>query len=264
MLVDVNMYLGHYPFRKTQNQTASELIKLMDEYGIDKACLGSLSGVYYRDVMQGNYELLDEIKEYGDRFIPICNINPVYAQAKEDLDLCIHKLKFKGIRLFPRQHGYQLDCPEAIEILKAAADYGVPVQLPIYIEDPRQRHNMDIVDPLSCEEIKSAALLADKTDIMLTNFYHQLYVADLDEAAKQRSGKIGYDIGRTDCLSQDSFEELLKYAGYDNILFGTGAPLQYIDVQLVKLSFLPDVLPCTKQQIEKIKGENAKNWYHIE
>lgn len=195
---------------------------------------------------------------------PICNINPVYAQAKEDLDTCISKLKFKGIRLFPRQHGYRLDCPAAIKILQAAADYGVPVQIPVYIEDPRQRHPMDFVDPVSIEEIKNAALLSDKTDIMITNFYHQLFVADLDEAARKRSGKIGYDIGRTDCLSQDSFAELLHYAGYGNICFGTGAPLQYIDVQLVKLAFLPEVLPFNEQQIENIKSENAKRWFHME
>lgn len=263
MLIDVNMYLGHYPFRKTQNQTAPELVRLMDEYEIDMACVSSISGIYYRDVMQGNYELLDEIADYKDRFIPMCTINPVYACAKEDLETCITKLGFKGIRLFPKQHGYRLDCPEAVAILKAAAEYKVPVQLPIYLEDPRQRHPMDYIDPLNEEEIEKAALEAEATDIMLTNFYHQLYAPDLANIRSKRSGSICYDIGRIDCLTQDSFADVLNSCGIENMYFGSGAPLQYIDVQLVKLAFLPQTLHITQEQIETIKSRNAIKLFHL-
>ncbi|NLC45413.1 MAG: metal-dependent hydrolase, partial [Clostridiales bacterium] len=106
MLIDVNTYIGNYPFRPIRNNSAKELLELLDDHNIDKACVSSISGVYYRDVMKGNYELLEDIAPYGERFIPVCNINPMYAEAASDFKRCIEELGFKGVKLFPKQHGY--------------------------------------------------------------------------------------------------------------------------------------------------------------
>jgi len=260
MLIDANMVIGHYPFRKSENKTAAELVKLMDQYSVDKAVVSSLNGIYYRDVMEGNYELLDEIAPFKDRLIPACVINPVYADVLTDLNTCL-KLGFRAIRLFPRQHGYPLDGPEAVAVLKAAAEYNLPVQLPVYLDDPRGRHPMDYMDPIGVDEIVNAAMLSLDTDIMINNGNHQSFAPKL--SCLIRKGRICYDIGRTDCMNQTSFTELLEAAGADHIVFGTGAPLQYIAVQQVKLAFMSRTAGLNEQQLEKIKSENAKEFFHL-
>lgn len=257
MLIDVNTYIGHYPFRATRNNTAREMVALMDRYNIAKACVSSISGVYYRDVMQGNYELLEEIKPYSGRFIPVCNINPTYANAKNDFYKCIKELGFKAVKLFPRQHNYALDCPAAIEILNIATEHNIPVQLPIYIEDLRQRHTMDIMNHITPEEILAALELAPKTTFIISNINQAVYAEVLHSPNYRHSGNIYYDTGRMDCLAKDTFAQAIERAGIEHILFGTGAPLQYIDVQLVKLAFLPDTSGITEKQMELIKSQNA-------
>jgi len=255
MIFDINTYIGHYPFRSTSHKTAADLISLMDEFGIDKAAVSSVSGVFYRDVARGNYELLDEISAYSDRLIPFCNINPAYTYVLEDLREC-KKLGFKGVKLFPATHGYKLDSAEAVEVLKLAAELEMPVQLPIYIEDFRQRHPMDFLQPIGLNEIKNAAVLSPETDLIISNYVSQAFAPALSEL--DRAGEIYYDLGRFDNLTQTSFKTVMNSAGIDHILFGSGAPLQYIGVQLTKLAFMPETDGLSENDIEKIKSENAK------
>lgn len=256
MLVDVNTYMGNYPFRPVRNNTASELVELMNNHNIDKACVSSLNGIYYRDVMKGNYELLEAIAPYKDRFIPVCNINPTYAGAISDFCECIESHGFKGVKLFPKQHGYELKCPKSLELLNKAAEYGVFVQLPFYIEDLRQRHTLDVMFPLSAQEIKDAIMLAPNTNFILSNYSFVAFYNDFKNFNEIDRSRIYYDISRIECLGKNYIADMLKFSNIENLLFGTGAPLEYIDVQLVKVVFLKEKLGFTDEQVEMIMSKN--------
>jgi len=256
MIIDVNAYIGHYPFRKTEFTTAADLIGLMDKYGIDKSCVASLNAVYYKDCMEGNHELLEEIKPFRDRLIPFCVINPEYNCAQNDFKACVNELGFKGLRLFPRQQGYKLDSELSAAMLRMAGEMGVPVHIPILLEDLRGHHPLDVETPVGAEEIKRAALLAPGADIMLSNAYLEGYARALEPACKERSGKIYYDIGRVDCVYLTSLNDLVRDAGYERILFGTGAMLQNIAVQFVKLHYMGTSVGATPEQIDMVKSGN--------
>lgn len=260
MIIDINTYIGHYPFRSVDRSTPSELVALMDEFGISKACVSSISGVFYRDVARGNYELLKDIKPYNDRFVPFCNINPKYTYVCEDLIEC-NRLGFKGVKLFPATHDYKLDSPESVKVLKLAAELKMPVQLPVYIEDYRQRHPMDFLKPITPENVKQAAIASPDTDFIISNIHSHNFAAAL--SAVERKGQVYYDIGRVDNLNQISFKSLLSYAGVEHIVIGTGAPLQYIGVQLIKLAFMEATDDLTEEEIALISYGNAKRLLNI-
>lgn len=262
MLIDACAYLGHYPFRKTENQTAPELIALMDDYGIEKALVSSLPAVYYRDVMDGNRELFDEIAPCADRLIPVATGNPRYPCALDDLAECVRR-GCRAVRLYPKQHGYQLTDPCAVEYLRRAAELHIPVAFPLCLEDLRGRHHLDIMYPLSADEIADAARLAPETDFILHNHNNYSYAAVLSERCPNRVGGFYYDIGRTDCLYVDGLQRLIATAGLDHVLFGTSMPLQYIDVQLVKLHYLPDRANLTDAQMELLTSGNAKRLFRL-
>jgi len=256
MVIDVNAYIGHYPFRQIKLKTAADLIGLMDEYEIDLCCTSSLNAIYYKDCMEGNHELLDEIAAFKDRLIPFCTINPEYNGARDDFKQCVKKLGFKGLRLFPRQHGYKLDSKMSVAMLNMAGEMNIPVHIPIQLEDLRGHHPLDIEVAIGEEEIKCATLLAPNTDIILSNAYLDGYARVIESACKARlgKGKVYYDIGRVDCLGMTMMEELIKEAGYERIIFGTGAILQIIPVQFVKLHYMETILGTTPGQIEEIKS----------
>ena len=256
IIIDVNAYIGHYPFRKTKYKTAADLIGQMDGFGIDKCCAASLNAIYYKDCMQGNEELLEEIKPYADRLIPFCVINPDYNGAQKDFILCVEKLGFKGLRLFPKQHGYSLDGESAVGLLRLAGEMGIPVHIPIQLEDLRGHHPLDAAVPVDADEITRAALLSPKTDIILSNAYLQYYAPVIETACRGRAGRVYYDIARVDCIYQSSMDELIGAAGYARIVLGTGAMLQNIAVQFVKLHYMGAILGTTPVQLNDIKGGN--------
>ena len=69
MLIDMNTYVGRWPFRKVGNGTADELIKVMDASCIDIAAVSSFNAIFYKDSQQGNEELSEQIDHYKERFI---------------------------------------------------------------------------------------------------------------------------------------------------------------------------------------------------
>jgi len=251
MIFDVNMYLGNHPFRKIKNTTAPELVALMDKFGIDKACVGTLNGIYYHDVMDGNYEVLEEIRGYEDRLVPFAVINPIYAEAKADFLKCVDELGFKGIRLHPKHHIYSLTDPACVEILKLCAQRGLPVHIPLQIEDLRQAHELDASTMVSAKEILDAAKLVPDVNFILSNAYLHAYAPAMTEVSN-----VYYDIGRIDNLGQTSFNAVLDAAGVDHIVFGTGAPNQYIGVDLLKLAYLKQTNEMSDADIEKIASGN--------
>ena len=256
MTIDVNAQIGHYPFRKTRHKTAADMIGLMDRYNIDISCAASLNAIFYKDCMEGNYELLDGIGPYKGRFIPFCVINPEYNSAQDDFLMCVKKLGFKGLRLFPRQHGYKLDGGEAAGMMRMAGEMGIPVHIPILLEDLRGHHPLDIAVPIDAEEIKRAALLSPHTDIILSNDYFQYFAEVIEPACGGRAGKVYYDISRVDCVFLTSLGELIDIVGYDRVLFGTGSMLQNIAVQFVKLHYMGGILGASQEQVECIKSKN--------
>ena len=258
MVIDVNAYIGHYPFRNTKYHTAAELIALMDKYGVGYCCVASLNAVYYSDCMKGNYELLKEIEPFKDRLLPFCVINPEYNCAMDDFKTCAGELGFAGLRLFPKQQGYRLDDDPALAMLALAGEMKMPAHIPILLEDLRGHHKLDISEPVGADEIKNAALMAPDTDFILSNAYLQTYSKIIEPECKNRGGKIFYDIGRVDCLFSMTIGDLAADCGYDRLVFGTGAMLQNIPVQFVKLHFIGETLGVTPEQIEGIKSGNIK------
>jgi len=256
MIIDVNAYIGHYPFRNLKYRTAVELAALMDKYGIAKSCVASLNAVYYRDCMQGNCELIEEISPYRGRLIPFCVINPEYNWAQNDLRKCI-EMGFRGVRLFPKQQFYKLDGEGSVQLLNLAAELKIPVHIPIILEDLRGRHPMDVMEVISPEEIKNAAILAPDTSFILSNYNFPSYSRVI------KSDNVYYDIGRLECLFGSSISEVAKDAGYDRLIFGTGAMMQNIPVQLVKLSLMEEILGIASEQIEGIMSGNLSKLINI-
>ena len=95
MLIDMNAYLGHWPFRKLRHNTAPELVALMDDRGIDLACVSSASAIFYKNSQAGNEDLAAEVADYPGRLIPFAVINPTSADWEHDLSVCAEEFGVK-------------------------------------------------------------------------------------------------------------------------------------------------------------------------
>ena len=106
-MLDINAYVGHWPFKQLKYNTCEATIDRMDHFAVDISVISNLNGIFYKNTQSANKELFDEIqsnKKFGERFIPFAVINPIYAGWRDDLEECRTKFGMKGVRLYPKYH----------------------------------------------------------------------------------------------------------------------------------------------------------------
>lgn len=237
MVIDVNAYIGHWPFRQVKDSTAGKLVKRLDESAIDRAVVSSINAIFYKDSQQGNMELADEIRPYGERLIPFAIINPAYPGWEKDFNCCIHELGMRGIELYPYYHHYKLTDENAVELINMAAAEKVPVQLPCAVENIRQRHWMDTTKNLSVQEVEQVLAKCPDADFIISNGATHVISGMLKKASQERTGRVYYDFARVE-LFEGNLKELIANAGMDRVVLGTELPFQYSETQFIKIHYV--------------------------
>ena len=251
MLIDVNAYLGHFAFRHLRYNTAEELLKLMDEKGIDKAIVSSASAITYRNAQSGNEELFEEVKGHEDRLIPFAVINPAYAGWEDDLRMC-YELGMRGLRLYPKWHNYNLTDICCIELIEAAVERGVVISIPIRVEDYRQRSWLVDVPDVPLEEVAELVKTCPEAKFILVNGIGFVN-SQLGRKGSGLPPNYFVKISRLSALLQNEIGQLVENIGAERIVFGTGIPFKYPAPSLVKL----EVLEISEDEKEMIRWRNA-------
>jgi len=252
MLIDVNAYLGHFAFRRLRYNTAEELLKLMDEKGIDKAIVSSASAITYRNAQSGNEELLEEVKGHEDRLIPFAVINPAYAGWEDDLRICCEEFGMKGLRLYPKWHNYELSDPRCVELVNRATEMGMVISIPIRVEDYRQRSWLVDVPDVPLDEIAELVRRCPEAKFILVNGIGFVN-SPLGQKGSELPPNYYIEISRLSALLRNEIGQLIENIGAERIVFGTGIPFKYPDPSLVKL----EVLEISEEEKEMIRWKNA-------
>ena len=61
MLLDINSYIGHWPFKRLRYNTCASLLERMNQFGVDVSVISSLNGIFYKNTQSSNEELHEEI-----------------------------------------------------------------------------------------------------------------------------------------------------------------------------------------------------------
>lgn len=254
MIIDINSYLGHYPFRSLRFNTVEKMLGSMDRNGIGRAVVSSLHAVFYRDAHRGNQELFEETKAQASRFIPVATVNPKYVGWERDLAEAIETWKMQIVTLVPEHHGYSLGDEFGRAALARIADYGVPLMLTQRFEDRRQRHHWDRAEDLKPEVVLEAAGAHPKLKFLLVNWIN------LDGPKLAQSGLKGrclLDFARLQVAQQQEVPKLIEALGVEAIAFGSHMPFDYVGPSLVKLANVESLRPA---DYEAIAWRNAASF----
>ncbi|MSU72202.1 MAG: hypothetical protein EXS43_07650 [Opitutus sp.] len=257
MIIDINSYLGHYPFRSLRFNTAQKMLGLMDRSGIDRAIVSSLNAVFYRDAHDGNQELFEETKGHASRLTPVATVNPKYVGWERDLAEAIETWKMKIVTLVPEHHGYSLSDEFGRAALSRIAEYGVPLLLTQRFEDRRQRHHWDRVEDLKLETLLETARAHPKLKFLLVNWL-SLDGPKMVEAGLK--GRCLLDFSRLQVAQQPEVPKLIEALGVEAIAFGSHMPFDYTGPSLVKLANVQAVRPA---DYEAIAWRNAANFLRL-
>ncbi len=105
-----------------------QLIRLFDEVGPDyRAVLFPPS----RTIRPMNREMHDALGDFPqrERFIPSAYINPNLYDAVSELETAVRDYGFKGMKLMPTIHRYNVDCVVTHPVIEKAGKLGVPVTI---------------------------------------------------------------------------------------------------------------------------------------
>lgn len=231
MLIDINAYVGHWPFMQLKYNSCAALGERMDRFGVDISLISNLNGIFYKNTHSANKELYDQIKatkRYRDRFVAFAVINPIYAGWRRDMEESIGKLGMKGIRLYPQYHDYEMEDPSLIELVKRARDMNVPVAFNYRMVDSRQRSWMDVdyvaytpKPEWSLKNIMPIIRAVPDAKYMILNVANSFALDKSDTDIFQKANVLIDTSGRT----LTDLGSLLKTQGKERFAFGTHSPI---------------------------------------
>lgn len=239
MFIDINAWLGHYPWRQLRHNDAPSLVALMDQVGIDRAVVSSIDAIYYNNPQPGNEQLYAETKLYPRRLIPFGTINPTYAGWERDLAICHEEWGMQGLRAFPVHHGYALNDKSCQALLAAAAERHLPVAFAARLVDRRQHHWMDTTTDLDLALLASTIVSHPNNQFIILNS-----LAPASTWAALAGSQVLFDISRMTtldiALSPKSFNipALCQAIGIQHLAFGSGIPFSVPHAALLKMSTL--------------------------
>jgi len=251
MRLDVNAFLGAYPFRRVPGTSPDALLRAMDRVAVDQAWVSHLPGMFWRDPAAGNPWLYETVQRQ-DRFRPVPAVHPglpgwerVLSDAKA--------ARGPAVRCDPTYYGIDPVGPDMHALARACAAEGLPLMLAVRLEDARQRHPNDRASELPPSAVRTLIRGDPGLRLVVTHadrgFIEEVHFGSTPE----ESGRIWWDISWVWGPPEDHLGTLLKTIGVDRFVFGTGQPLRLPETSVAQL----DLLDLTVEQRGAIESGNA-------
>lgn len=230
--VDVNVYVSRWPFRRLRNDAPAALVALLRRQGVTQAWTGSFDGVFHKDIGAVNRRLVETCRKHGDGLLaPFGSINPLLPRWQAELRRCAEQYQMPGVRLHPAYHGYDLKNPRFAELLSAAAERGLIVQLCGWLEDPRTQHPQMRVPTVDLTPLTELAAAHSDLKLVLINGVN--LVGGKAQAELLALPNVYSDIAQLEAT--EGVAKLLKVMPAERILFGSYSPMFYFDAARLKL-----------------------------
>jgi predicted TIM-barrel fold metal-dependent hydrolase len=253
MRIDVNAFVGSYPFRRVPGTSPESLLRAMDRVKIERAWVTHLPGIFWRDPAAGN-PWLHETTEKHDRLEPVPAVHPGLEGWKDVLA----EAKAAGVpavRCDPTYYGLDPSGSQMLALAQACGAIGMPLMLAVRLEDARQRHPNDRAAELPPWAVRS--LLRSQSDLhLIVTHADRPFIEEVHfGSTPEESARIWWDISWIWGPPEDHLETLLGTIGAERFLFGSGQPLRLPETSIAKL----DLLDLSKEHRAAIENGNLRN-----
>jgi hypothetical protein len=251
MRIDVNAFVGAYPFRRVPGTSPEALLAAMDRVELDEAWITHLPGIFWRDPNEGNAWLLESARRFP-RLRPVPAVHPGLAHWDETLARA-EDAASPAVRADPTFYGMD---PAGLEMRALAAACGaarLPLVLAVRLEDVRQRHPNDRAAELPASAVRALVRSDPEVRLLITHadrpFVEEVHFGSTPAEA----ARIWWDICWLWGPPEDHLQTLLRTVGVDRFVLGTGQPLRLPENAGAKL----DLLELGAEQRAAIEGGNA-------
>ncbi len=262
MIIDIHAHIAEEKFfpenmfrtmkkvlRKDPTKASPEnLLKDMDETGIQKAVLLAVNAETTMQHKVPNEFVLKAVDEYPERFIGFCGVDPYDKNCVHEIET-FYKKGMKGLKLIPVFHFLYPNDEKYIPIYEKACELGLPILFHAGV-DFALRTRIKYSNPIFFDDV---AVDFPDLKIIIAHFGWPWINETIAIALKNENVQIDISSLGKDVLHRLPWTLLEKYLS-DRILFGSDFPVFSCKRAVENVTSLP----VSKDTKEKIFYNNAK------
>jgi predicted TIM-barrel fold metal-dependent hydrolase len=248
-----------YASPKSRLVTAEDLVRTMDENGVDKSVTFGFPWKNERYFQKNNDYIIDAVQKFPDRLIGLCCVDVESPVAAKEVERCLGAgLSGVGELAF-YQSGIDPEAVDHLEpIMALCREKDAPVM--IHTNEP-VGHLYPGKTPNTLAQIYSVAKKFPDNRIIFAHwgggiFFYNLLKKEVRETLKN----VYYDTAASPFLyTPEIYRVAASLAGIDKILLGTDYPLIRSDRYFREM----ETAGLSEAQQRKISGENAARLFHL-
>jgi hypothetical protein len=251
MRIDVNAFLGPYPYRPLPGASPDALSSALDRVAIDEAWVSHLPSVFWQCPADGNAWLYDSVRSER-RLRPVPAVHPGMKGWEGVLGDAADR-GVPAVRCDPTYYGLDPAGAEMRVLAAACSAARLSLIMAVRLEDARQRHPLDRAPELPAAAVRALLRSDEDVRVVVTHadrpFIEEVHFGSTPEEA----ARVWWDISWVWGPPEDHLETLLATIGVDRFVFGTGQPLRLPETSVAKL----DLLDLTVEQRTAIESGNV-------
>lgn len=252
MRIDVNAFLGAYPWRRVPGTAPEALLAAMDRVGTAEAWVSHLPSVFWRAPADGNAWLY-EVGARHPRLRAVPAVHPglpgwegVLAEAA--------RRHAPAVRCDPTYYGLDPAGAEMRQLAAACAASRLPLVLAVRLEDGRQRHPRDVSPALPAAAIRALVRSDPSVHLVVTHAERSVIEEVHFGSTEAEARRLWWDVSWVWGPPEDHLETLLGTIGAARFVFGTGMPLRLPELAVARL----DLLDLTPEDRAAIAYRNVR------
>lgn len=240
-IIDTNVSLFHWPFRRLPLDEPELLVARLHELGISQAWAGSFEALLHRDLTSVNARLIQLCNRF-QTLRPVGAINLELPDWEGDFERCHREYGMHAVRLHPNYHGYTLRDPRLTELLRRAAVANIWVQIAVSMEDTRSQHPLVQVADVDWEPLLGILPKHPQVRVQLLNARPR----GTQLAQVRRIPNLYLDTARLE--GTDTVATVVRGLPAGRVLFGSHAPFMIPDSALIRVHE-GELTPSERQQV---------------
>jgi predicted TIM-barrel fold metal-dependent hydrolase len=258
-IIDTNVHLLEYPFRKLKYGETPALVKKLQKHRISQAWAGSYEALFHKNIDAVNSRLAEECKKNGKgMLLPFGTVNIAWPDWEEDLRRCHEVYKMPGIRIYPIYQTFDFKHPDFIKLVQEVAKRKMILQVVGDIDDTRNIHPTVQLRVLSFEPLVDVMKKVPDAKVQLIYWNNRVSNKVLERFIQETN--VVLDIARIEgnggvsrLIDGQPWGGTAAPVPADRLLFGSHAPYFPVEANLLKLF----ESPLSTDQLQAIMNKNA-------